>query len=361
MDERYETGMTTPAGGEAVIREALENAEPVEPDRPEIKAAEPCPVTPLGANHGVYFYLSPKGEFRTLSCHNHSEAGIASLFDDRIDWLWKRFPRRVGKGDVLVGWWANRGREYLFRECARRDFFSPDRNLRGPGAWRAADGKGLIVHCGDTLIMGQVSTPAGTIIDGDIYPAGPAEARPAKKPASAEDAAELLRFLGSWTWLRPAHAPRLLLGWTAAAMIAGALSWRPHIQLTGGVGTGKSALDRLIKGLLGTLPLHVSAPTEASVRQALAGSARPVLVDEMETDDQVRARRVVELSRLGSTDGQAPVTRGSPEGRVTQWPIRACFLFSAILHIRFRPRDLSRICILELAELAEGGPTQGRG
>ena len=347
---------TDPPSGEEQIRDDIEGAEPVERDPPEVAAAGPCPVTPLGSNQGTYFYLSAKGEFRHLSYRNHSDAGIASLFDDRIGWLWDRYPK-WGRGDEpkKVGWLTNAAREYLFKACARRGFFAPDRALRGPGAWRTADGQGLIVHCGDVLILGGRSKPTGTILDGVIYPAGPAEARPAKKAASAEDAAALLRFLSSWSWLRPAHAPRILLGWTAAAMIAGALTWRPHVQLTGGVGTGKSSLDRLIKGLLGSLPLHVSAPTEASVRQALAGSARPVLVDEMETEDLVRARRVVELSRLGSTDGQAPVTRGSPEGRVTQWPIRACFLFSAILHIRFRPQDLSRICILELAELADGG------
>ena len=100
-----------------MIRADIAAAEPVEPDPPEVVAAGPCPVTPLGATQGIYFYLSPKGEFRTLSYRNHSEAGIASLFDDQIDWLWQRFPKfnRDGK---KTGWNPDAARE-LFKACAR--------------------------------------------------------------------------------------------------------------------------------------------------------------------------------------------------------------------------------------------------
>lgn len=316
----------------------------------------PCPVTILGHDAGRYFFLSPspEGQFRPFGYKDLSQNGMLSLFGSRSGWLVDRFPQRDEDGKPLAGRWTFKAaQQWLFREAHDAGLFAPARHIRGPGAWRGDDGA-LIVHCGDKLLIGGECRPAGAKVGSFIYPAGPAETRPAERPASAEQATEALDLLGAWAWRAPVHAPRLLLGWVASAMIAGALVWRPHVQITAPQGAGKSTLLELVRGWLGSVALDVSAPTEAGIRQALAGAARPVLVDEMETDDPARARRVVELARLASTDGQGDVVRGSVGGTATLFPVRACFLFSAILHIRFRPQDLARICVLEFDHAPAG-------
>jgi hypothetical protein len=76
------------------------------------------------------------------------------------------------------------------------------------------------------------------------------------------------------------------------------------------------------------------------------------MLDEIEHDPgNHRAKDLVELARLGSSDGQGAVVRGSAEGRAQAWAIRACFCFSAIEHPALKPQDASRITVLELDPL----------
>jgi hypothetical protein len=318
---------------------------------------EPCPVRVLGNAGGHYYFLTPDGQFRELPAHALDRAGIMSLFGQRIPWLWNRWPRYDKSGATVVGWQIQAAQEYLITEADKAGLFSPSRVIRGPGVWRTSEG--LIVHCGDAVLVGGIWRPAGVRIGDHIYRVGQRETRPADAPASEGEIAEVFDFLQSWNWRAPVHAPRLLLGWIGAASIAGALTWRPHIQLTGDKGSGKSTLVELVKALLGSTVISVSAPTEAGIRQLLEGAARPVLVDEIETDNMDRARRVIELVRLASTEGQAPVPRGGVNGRATQWPVRACFMLSSILHVKFRGQDLSRICVLELDALPAGERSDG--
>ncbi len=339
--------------GEAAIRAAVENAEPW---------SEPCPVTPLGHDDGVYHFLTPDGEYRALAARALDGNGVRSLFGKRIDWLWDRWPKFGREGAGKVGWQLPAAVEFLMRECHKLGLFTPGKSIRGPGVRRdfGADGAPrLVVHAGAEVLIEGGWQPAGGKIGAFIYPLGHRETRPDPRGAPPGEVAELLDFIGSWAWRAPAHAPRLLLGWIGCAVVAGALRWRPHLQLTGGAGTGKTTLELLVRGLLGSTALPVSAPTEAGIRQMLGGAARAVIIDEIETDNMERARRVVELARLASTDDQAPVSRGSAGGKAAQWPIRACFLFSSILHVKFRPQDLTRICVLELDRLAMGERADG--
>jgi hypothetical protein len=84
-----------------------------------------------------------------------------------------------------------------------------------------------------------------------------------------------------------------------------------------------------------------------------------VFVDEIETDNPDRARRVFELGRLGATEDQGEVYRGSADGKAMSWPIRASFYFSCILHVGLRAQDLSRIQRLELDQPSPGLRSDG--
>lgn len=330
--------------GEALRKESVE------------ERAGKCPVTVLGHNTGTYYFLSPEGQLREVKASRMDKRHLRSVFGNHISWLWDAWPRTNPAGNV-IGWNEDAASEWLIGRAHITGMFDPERKIRGTGVWRGeprSGGDALVVHCGEDVLIDSEWRGAGVLHNGFIYPAYPSETRPAEQPATASQMRELLELYESWFWRSPAHAPRLLLGFTGCGVITGALRWRPHIQITGGPGTGKTTLDDLIKRQLGSIMLGVSAPTEAGIRQLLKGSARPVMVDEMEPDNMERARRVIELARLGSTDSQSPVPRGSADGRATQWPVRACFLFSAILHPKFRPQDLSRICVLDLDTLPTG-------
>ena len=382
--------MSDDAGDERV-RAAIEAAEPIDPDAPGDtgRTPEPCPVRPLGQNDGAYSYLSPAGDLRTLRYNEHTKAGIASLFGERIDYLSLRWPR-YAKSDApqrrKIGWDEVAAREWLFGESHKFGFLEPNRAVRGPGVWTNGQA-GLIVHCGDFILVPATSREssefvapagdtgagadlphipgyrwmkAGLVMDGAVYPAGPPVQRPSDTAATDEEIRQLLDFLGNWAWLRPKLDPRLLLGWIGCALVVGALRWRPHVLVTGAAGTGKTTLEKLVDDLLGWIALSVSAPTEAGIRQLLAGAARPIIIDEMETENAEQARRVIGLMRLASTGSRSAVVRGSAEGRATQWPIRASFFVSSILHVDFKQQDRSRICRLELGNLPGGEEADGR-
>lgn len=336
------------AGGAGAIDAAIDAA-------PEI---EECPVKALGVDgKGYLYFLSRGGYVRAYRPPELNTPNIEDLFAGRLDWLFEAFPSYDREGRP-AGFSTRQVRCWLIRQANDAGFFSPERDVRGPGAWR--DGEtGLILHCGDMVWHKGAWHEAGLKIGRVIYPAAAPEPRPAAKAATAEDGQALASFSEAWNWLSPPApsgrlAPVLYVGWLGCAMICGALRWRPHILITGDRGTGKSALNDLTEAVLGAGAIYkAAAPSAAGIRQGLGSSARPVMLDEVEHDGEThRAKDLVELARLGSTDGQGGVVRGSAEGRAQTWHIRTCFKFSAILHPRFKPQDASRITILDLGELA---------
>ncbi|MHA1570342.1 MAG: hypothetical protein ACTSWM_00875, partial [Alphaproteobacteria bacterium] len=298
------------------------------------------------------FYLSAMGELWMLLGREHTEANLEAMFGGDLNWLIQAFPA-TKKGDYSV----KELRSWLYAQAKQKGFFDPDRNLRGPGAW--LDGRNrLILHCGDAVLIDGVWRPSGFDLDGIVYTRAPAEARPAPDAAPAAAGRELLGFMEMWNWCSPSIgtyrlASMLAVGWLGCAFITGALHWRPHILITGARGTGKTYLNTLMEYVLGADAVYkASAPSAAGIRQALAGAARPVMLDEIEHDpDNHRAKDLVELARLGSSDGQGAVVRGTAEGRAQVWAIRACFCFSAIDHPALKPQDASRITVLELDPL----------
>ena len=342
--------MTT---GGAKIVDAYRAAEPPPPKPPDDDdRLASCPVQPLGTRKGIYFYISSLGEVRELRETAHRWQGITSLFGGDGKWLFGNFPTKTES--VVTGWQERKVASWLMRQCSRRGLFDAAHDLRGPGVWRV-EGGGLVVHCGDAVFDGKRWHPAGVEI-GDIhYPAYPAEPRPDfANPATAEDAAYLHDHLAMWNWRNPPGATRLVHGWMMCAMICGALDWRPHIWISGDVATGKSALEKVLKTTLGgpRAIWRASDVTEAGIRMGLDGAAKAVLLDEIEPKaGSNKVRRVVELSRLASTDEQAAVIRGSTEGLSRAWHIRGCFYFTSVIHAPLSPADKKRICIIDLDPL----------
>lgn len=330
---------------EARIRAAVDEAE----------VFDDCPVKALGESveGGRFFFLSKSGKVRTTSHRDLNKPGIDTLFVGHTDWLIENHASVDRKGKPNGGWEADAARSDLLRRCDAVGYFDPDKQIRGPGPWLNDDGE-LVVHCGDRVLRGTEWTKAGFRDGRYIYPTYPRMMMPPSAPAEAYEVQELMEFLGRWNWRWGECAPRVLIGWIFAALVCGALPWRPHIWVTGGRGQGKSTLESLIFGILGDALKRASDPTGAGVRNKLNGAALPVALDEVEFDpSNRRAQDCIELARIGSTDNQASIVRADPSGGTNSWSIRACFYFTSVFHAPMKPQDRSRITVLELAPLKD--------
>tara|TARA_R110002074_G_scaffold21173_5_gene66083 strand:+ start:2074 stop:3933 length:1860 start_codon:yes stop_codon:yes gene_type:complete len=315
---------------------------------------EGCPITPLGTNGDMCFFLDFRGAFRPMTYEKLLRAGPNSLLGPEsgfLGWAWRNFVTRNKEGEQ-TGWSEkNCGRALLIAASSLDVWKGLDR-VRGAGCWKAEDGS-LVVHLGNKIIVNGTTRPPG-MVGHHVYPAD--DAQPAPWHKAVEDGGEgpadkLLQKFSTWNWERPELDPRLLLGWVCAAMYGGALDWRPSACLTGDQGTGKSTLENAIKNVLGSM-VHAADATQASLWTALGYSSLPVALDEFEagTDDR-KSQGLINLMRLSSSGGI--ILRGSADHKLAQFQARSPFLFSGINPPAMQAQDLSRIAMLELNPLED--------
>lgn len=350
-------------GGRKGVRAAMASAEKLKADElsgePHLSAD--CPVTPLGLAADVRFYLDCENQLIALAARDHSRLGLQGLFGRGFEFLYRKWPRVSKEGDV-VGWRPELAAQALMAACADKGVWDPGQRERGRGAWRGDDGE-LILHLGDRVLIypaspdperQHVSRPPG-LIERYVYPtaehmAGPA---PAETPGVASVGEEVLKLLETWAWRRGELDAVLMLGWVGAAIVGGALNWRPCAWVTGGKATGKSTLQGVLSRLLGDAVMRVADASAASIWQTLKHQTLPVVFDELEAEeDNRRVLAVVKLARLAASGGK--MARGGENHRAVEFTIQSCFLFSSILMPPLLGQDRSRIAVLELRELEEG-------
>ena len=325
-----------------------------------------CPVTPLGTQNGIYFYLDEHQQLRDIKSKEHEKGTIESLFGRQPHLCDEYWPRYGAKTDpntgqpVITGWRPEVAARSLRAACSDRGVWSAQGRIRGAGSHRDEDGS-LILHAGDAVrIGGRWSKPG--LIGEMVYPANERIPRPAVEQADTSAGRELMRLLGTWRWERPAQTrshldgvdARLMLGWIVAAPVCGALVWRPSAWITGGRGTGKSGLQKLIKMLLRRNGLLQAVDaTEAYIRQLLKNRTLPVAIDELEAeDDNRKADAIIKLARLASSGGT--MGRGGSDHNPHEFTAQSSFLFSSILTPALKPQDKSRLAMLELRPFEPG-------
>jgi hypothetical protein len=262
-----------------------------------------CPISPLGMSSGLdgtqrCYYLNVLGEIVGLEAGNkHGKNHLVALFGHKSRFLeheWPMWSKPVreqvgGKWVVtveskVVGFDQARASRALIEECSRRGIFEPAGRLRGRGAHRLTGG-GLVLHYGDEIAtlrprangdLRPLEWHAAGLHDRMVYPAAMPLPRPWPRsvpPVAAIRVAELLR---TWNWKRPALDPVLLLGAIGQGYIGGALPWRSNVWITGGRGTGKSALNGrpdegqgIIPQLYGEALFRTGNTSAAAIRQSL--------------------------------------------------------------------------------------------
>lgn len=314
-----------------------------------------CPVHPLGIDRLGAWFLNPLGQVVCLTASSSGKGPIDFLFCGRtafLEWAW---PRKQVKGEQfeVKGYEADEARRALVDAAAWQGSFEDLSVLRGRGAWADANG-GLVYHAGDRVWFGgrwrspgehgewifpgrrQVMTPWPSAVDDGT--GGPADV--------------VLEVLQTWNWQRGELDARLLLGWICAAMIGGALDWRPLAFLSGDQETGKSSLQRFVKELLGGLLVQSVNTTAAGIYQKVQHDSAPVAVDEFESEADTRAAdAVVKLARQAASGGL--LLRGGSDHNGKEFQARSAFIFSAINPPPLDSQDQSRIAMLVLRPLAE--------
>ncbi len=357
--------------GPGNLRKVVDNATPVrrsggggeggEPQRalgPPWLLPEDAPVIPLGVNGDNYYYLDALQQLRIVKDKDHSRLKVQSLFGHTTTYFYAVWPRLDAKGNA-TGWMPEAPVEALMRAASERGVWDVVNRVRGAGAWRQDDGS-LVFHCGDTVWRGpgDMVKPGLAQLERYVYPSAPAVPRPAEDPQrDGEDgpAHELLVILKTWRWKRGEIDAVLLLGWIGAALVGGALPWRPLAWITGGSGTGKSTVHDILRGLFGDAILSVSNVTAAGIWQTVRHSSLPVAVDEIEAkDDNRRATAIIELAREAASG--TVMIRGGQDHESVQFTARSCFLFSSINIPPLMQQDVNRLAILELDSLKSTTP-----
>lgn len=331
-----------------------------------------CPVTCLGTNDGVYYFLDSAGQLRVLKDKEVQRSQILSLFGDDIVWAYQHYPQYDKNGEPRPQTFnAAKLQQDLVRACASTGIWSRHAAVRGCGAWRGPDGA-LVWHAGDRLwTTGPVPGTRPLRRDCGVWQAGAGAGgrgrgrkavypvrEPIPDPAEGEAVTvaagqALLDILRRWYWARPELDPRLLLGWIAAGLIGGALDWRPILWLSGDTGTGKSTLDRLLAQVLDGMAIAVAGATEAALRQAQPDGTLPVLLDEFEADADGRKQdAIIKLLRRASAG--ATEIKGGADHQARTFVLRFALLASSIITPPLQAADQNRIAILDLQPIPPG-------
>jgi putative DNA primase/helicase len=302
------------------------------------------PFTCLGFDEGNYYYQpTSTGQITRISRGNHTETHLLTL--NPVTAYWETlYPSKNG-----INWTA--AKASLFAQQAAVGIFSPEL-IRGRGAWWD-DGRSVL-HLGDRLIVdGEAHSVMKPPPSRFKYQRLAAIDLPTDlDPISDTQGAEILDIASRFLWEVPASG-LLVAGWAALAPICGSLSWRPHIWLTAAAGSGKSALlGRFLGTLLQDIALWPEgSTTEASIRQELRADAKPVIMDEAESNEQSDKKRIQDilaLARVASSSGRGFVGRGGADGTAQRFTARAMFLLCSINTAIKQGADASRFAALTL-------------
>jgi len=331
----------------------IKDNAPFQPDSQN--DTEQPPFRILGYNRGSYFYLPcATRQVVTLSAAAHTRPHLLTLAPLRY-WA-TQYPGRNAFDLEAAS-------DALITAAHQAGLFTAER-LRGRGAWR--DRNRVIMHLGRHLFVdGQPHDPA--TLQGDyIYEAASdlgdhrrtgamaststVTADMISTPASTTEANRLVQICRRLTWENDLSGD-LLAGWCIIALLCGVLSWRPHLWITGPAQAGKSTVIKdIIQRVVGVFALYVDGKTtEAGIRQLLGVDARPVILDELESEDPVaavRVQQILDMARVSSSGGT--VVKGSTAGRPMSYTLRACFCFSSINTAVTHYADETRISKLVL-------------
>ena len=281
-----------------------------------------------------------------LSAAGMTESNLMNLAP--LNYWEDQFPSRTGRARFD----DKAAAQHLMNECIQRGIFTEEL-IRGRGGW--IDKNRTVIHAGNKLIVDGSEHSLSGFESKYIYEQGLPLDFTVDSPLTTETSAKLIELMSMLSWTRKVNA-QLLAGWCVIAPVCGALSWRPHIWITGAAGTGKSwVFQFIVRPLLGQAVIAVQGKTtEPGIRNLLRYDAIPVVFDEAEGEDQASQQRiqsVLTLMRGASVSDGGNVAQAAAGGGANIFKIRSCFAFASIGVRMDQQADRSRITLLEMKKV----------
>lgn len=309
-------------------------------------------IKPLGTRNGSKFVYTSSHNKNICVLDSHSEAELLKLMP-LIEYWQFNYPKAKGGADWQLA------RANLMEQCLQKGIFQEER-IRGSGVW--LDQGRIVIHLGDRLLVDGHMTDISFFKSFYHYELDVHFSNISKKPLSVDECAHLRNVVTTFNYAQ-VHQMIFLGGWIALAPICGALSWRPHIWLSGEAGSGKTTVKDFIDQILEWGFKRVSVTggtTEAGIRQRLRASALPVIFDEFEPEGKKNIERVLDtldLMRQASSRQKGEILKGTQDQRGAAYQVSFMALVSSIKTSLLTEADRSRFTIIEL-DHGKGSPEQ---
>lgn len=295
----------------------------------------------LGYDRGVYYYYSfLTGQLVALKPSQHDESNLLQFAD--LSWWETHYP-----GNKKPNY--SSAKNFMMMECHRVGVFDFDK-IRGCGSW--IDEGRIVIHRGNTVVIEGKEIPVEDYKGKFIYERDITVQRETSAPLTNSEAIKLLDICKELNWERPINA-YYLAGWLACSVIGGALTWRPHIFITGPSASGKTwVMKNIVYKVLGREKIPMQGASSSAGYRALAGNRSwPVWGDEIEAktpQELAEFQRLLMVWRCASSDTDVGVVKSTVDGRVRNFIPRSCVCISAIGMNLSDYADLTRFSVLGL-------------
>ncbi|MBU2765239.1 DUF3854 domain-containing protein [Acidithiobacillus ferrivorans] len=257
----------------------------------------------------------------------------------------------------------------IYKACMDAGHTSTSRLNKEGGLWRTADNS-IVLNTSKSLykLEGKELYKIDRVLDGtkEVFPRPKNEYMDALSELAeypypdqsdvARAMPRILANLGAFNYQTGStFTPYMILSWVAAQVYCGLVDTRPHIYISGEMGSGKSHLLKYVAHLLKGNALYVqntSNTTLAGLNNAQANNATTCILDEVELTESDKNHGVeskisnfIELIKAAySLNGLGfNAIKGTQDGGYRDTGARAGFLFASIVKGRIDRAAESRI------------------
>jgi len=306
------------------------------------------PFKILGPNAEYFFYL--QGENGQIFRVKQGSLNTGHMMNLAPLEFWEDMFGYETKTRGIVISWIN-AQNVLIRESNKKPPFDINK-IRGRGIWQ--DGDKLVIHTGKELIYGERKIKITKYSpNGHVYERiNELKLNIKKLDIGSFEILQVKNCIEKLS-INTALEKMFLLGWCVLAPFGGALSWRPHIWLTGSSGSGKTAvLTMIILKMLGDFKLYAEGgSTAAGIFQKLKknNDSFPVVHDEVDKKGTGSIEAELEIVRSCSST-QGKMYKGTAGQDGIEYHFNSMFCLSSVNTILNQKSDRSRFSVINITK-----------
>jgi hypothetical protein len=300
---------------------------------------------------------------RAKSTSLRSAQALRTLIGDDIE------KYRVFSEDGADKFDITKAHAEIYNACVAAGHTSTSRLNKEGGLWRTVD-HSIVLNTSKSLykLEGKALYKIDRVLDGtkEVFPRPKneymdslAELAEYPYPTQSEVCASVTRIINNLHAFNfqtgSAYTPHMILSWIASQVYCGLVDTRPHIYISGEMGSGKSHLLKYVAHLLKGNALYVqntSNTTLAGLNNAQANNATTCILDEVELTEtdknhgvESKISNFIELIKAAySLNGLGfNAIKGTQDGGYRDTGARAGFLFASIVKGKIDRAAESRI------------------